>query len=1573
MEALNFILTPFFQWLLKTTVQASILLCLILLVKIAFRQKLPIRWHYYLWLLLLIRLILPWSPQSRISIYNFMPQSSSRQESAPVTVSVKSHESITSSSEFETETGQAQSAQGETTNTNTEQPESLITSEPATVPTAMGTDIVPSVIAKTTPAITPEFWQILSFLWFTGFLALAGYISVRNIVLWRAIKKERQVTDQQILELLEDCKMQMRIQTVVGVVVTDKIKSPALFGFIRPRLLLPEGLLEELNLDELQYVFLHELAHLRRHDIYLGWIVSLLQVLHWFNPLIWFAFRRMRTDQELACDALALSTMSTDEPPKYGRTLVNLFERFSQVNYVPSIAGILEDRSQLERRIKMITKYNKSSYRWSPLAAILIIILGSVTLPDAISTKASEAPALGPANQPMFTKIHIPNRIRWDAQMSPDGKSIAFVNEKKIWIMPRSSRLGPGYPGAPKLLDTAGIEADWCGFTWSANGKWIAFNGKEVNKGNQCIYLVSADGGEPKKVYENDRDVRVVNYRMSLSPHGEALAFTSVDANELHIYTIPVDGGQPKKLVDARAREPVFSPDGKMIAYVEDKALGRAGGGLWVVPAAGGTPTLVAEAGNASTPVWSPDGTMLAFVDYAEPKQIHIVAVDKDGNPSGQNTIVNCPKGFDEVRRLTGWTPDNEIGALFQSQTEFALYKQPLHGGKATFVTHGGNPTQPRWSPDGKRIFHVNKASGNWQRLAIGYVSADGGDVTTVPIESDVKIRLWGYGTGNRISPDGKTIVFAGQKPQEGPHTMHIWTIPVEGGEPKQLTNAPVEFRDWYPCWSPDGKYIAFVRMNTPKTWAVVGSANIYIVSANGGESRQITSESDRVFCAGPVLWSPDGELLAYFSRDKDDAGVGTIKVISPNGGEPRVVARVERIFANKEMAWSADSKRIAYNARENKIKIVTLDDGSIEEIQPDLKDVDIYHLDWSPDGKTFVFAGYIGGGPELWVMENFLPETTVSKPEPKSMTVKKVWEGLDVDNCGKISPDGKYLSYVDWDTGDLAVYEITTGKKRRLTNKGSWEDSDEFAEYARWSPDGNQILYSWYNKQGNYDLRVIGLDDSKSRILYSSVDFDFVFPGDWSSDGKHVLAWVWRKEKDNGEVILISVRDGAVQKVKELNEHGFDNFMFSPEGDKIIYDDSNGDISMLSLKSGKESTLVKHPANDSVLDWGPDGKYLLFASDRSGTPDIWATKVADGKSIGEPRLIKSGRGFAPPTGLGTTTTGAFYYCYFPRQNDVYVTEIDANTSDVVSPPHEAINRFVGSNATPDYSPDGKYLAYVSRRAPFNNRTHDPVGNVLCIRSLNTGEEREFHPPGLNGFGFPRWSPDSRSVLVINLGDNRANWEMGLYIIDAQTGETRLVMKTQKPQRIHHHAWSIDGKSIFLVRSKMLGTSTDDMRMDIVAREIAGGSETELLSGTWHDVYSISRSPDGRWLAVLGKDKERNLRIMPVTGGEPRIIHSFETPGNRSIYHTWSADGKYIFLPKPMPKSKGGLRWVLWRVPIEDGKPKEMDLETPGFEWLSTHPDGRNLAFSSRPLNYALPAVWVMENFLPEEMATARR
>ncbi len=352
MEALNTQLLQFFDKLLWISIQSSVLIILIVLVQKVLRDRLGIRWHYFLWGLLLIRLAIPWLPESKISIFNLVPRS------------IQQGRIIESLSQSRSVRGIGFYLYAESEDVQETQQEAV------------------------SQSVFIKFISFLPSIWLVGIVIMAGYVCVRNITMWLTVKRERPITDQEILDLLEDCKMEMGVQTIIGVVVSDRIKSPALFGFVRPRLLLPQGLLETYSLEELRYVFIHELAHLKQRDIYFGWLMALLQIAHWFNPLMWFAFGRMRADRELACDGLAISMMDADEPPRYGQTIVNILENFSQVQYVPSVAGILEDKSQIERRIKMIADYKKTSRtRWAG-AMLLLAVLACVVLTNAYVAKA---------------------------------------------------------------------------------------------------------------------------------------------------------------------------------------------------------------------------------------------------------------------------------------------------------------------------------------------------------------------------------------------------------------------------------------------------------------------------------------------------------------------------------------------------------------------------------------------------------------------------------------------------------------------------------------------------------------------------------------------------------------------------------------------------------------------------------------------------------------------------------------------------------------------------------------------------------------------------------------------------------------------------------------------------------------------------------------------------------------------------------------------------------------------------------------------------------------------------------
>jgi len=607
-----------------------------------------------------------------------------------------------------------------------------------------------------------------------------------------------------------------------------------------------------------------------------------------------------------------------------------------------------------------------------------------------ITEKVNELPLT-----PKFTKIKIPTKLSGSIQLSPDGKDLALVSDKKLWIMPLKGNLGPDLPGKPVQLNTDGIQVENSGLSWSRDGKWIAFNefplkGRPANEQwNQSIFVVPSAGGKPLKVADNFRASPLVNYRISLSPDGKNLAYSSIENNEQHVYTIPIAGGSPKKLVDIQIREPVISPDGKWIAYVEDKNFGRGEGGLglWIIPAQGGTPYLLADAGKASSPLWSPDGNMIAFLDYSKKKQINFVQVPRDMKAKGKVTSINAPEGTEDVWLLVGWTPENKIGVELNSRKEYALYTLPAQGGQAARILNDCWAMQPRWSRDGNNIIYITPeitGAGEVYRLTLASVPAGGGNGQLLTKNPGGKIiRQFANQSGNRISPDGKTIVTAAWTAEDtigqigGLPLTHIWKISIDGSKSEKITSENGSFMDLCPSWSPDGNKIAFLRMKKLKEnlpFGVFDLYSIYCVNSSGGDLKMLVSESDKWI--NSPLWSPDGKMIAYLTAEKTPPNAKSMNIFDLENGVVKVVGEVPVGGTSIDLAWSPDSRRIAFNDREGKvIKLMNINDGTIEDIKTNLADdISIYHLDWSPDGKQFVFGGEKGGITEFWLMEDFLP-----------------------------------------------------------------------------------------------------------------------------------------------------------------------------------------------------------------------------------------------------------------------------------------------------------------------------------------------------------------------------------------------------------------------------------------------------------------------------------------------------------------------------------------------------------------------------------------------------------------------
>jgi Tol biopolymer transport system component len=376
---------------------------------------------------------------------------------------------------------------------------------------------------------------------------------------------------------------------------------------------------------------------------------------------------------------------------------------------------------------------------------------------------------------------------------------------------------------------------------------------------------------------------------------------------------------------------------------------------------------------------------------------------------------------------------------------------------------------------------------------------------------------------------------------------------------------------------------------------------------------------------------------------------------------------------------------------------------------------------------------------------------------------------------------------------------------------------------------------------------------------------------------------------------------------------------------------------------------LIEHPAADSVIAWTPDGEGLLFNSDRTGTQDVWFIRVAEGRPLGNPLLVKAGVGSIWP--MGITSQGALFYGLQGGGSDVYEVSVDPRTGKISSPAKRAVLLNEGHNAYPDYSPDGKHLAYIFTVSMPTIQARQ----VLGILTLETGRVRELHPD-LATFGYPQWAPDGSTVSVEGTGkDGRP----GIFRVDIQTSVVVSIVQIDKGTEIYSHRWSKDGKTMFYSTGDRAGKTGS-----IFVHNFESGQD-ERISGSPSDAQWIDIAPDGKWLALLNRDPKRVLRVIATSGGAPREIYSYEQGGNFVITPAWSADGRYIYIFKKQDLL--GNMWDLYRVSVDGGEAQKIDLSMARFRHFSVHPDGQRIAFSSMGTNPEQSQVWVMENFLPAD------
>lgn len=362
--------------------QVCVLVVVLLLVDLCLRHRVRAVTRYWLWTLVLLKLVLPvtlYSPASAAYWLSDYIPAASKVETAPAVVNVEL-------------TDRFNPQVPRTTTVSTERPPVLFRvpdSQP--VPSALPattssvTPVPPLTVAEPREATSVPYQRLnptamLLLVWLSVVAVLCVFVVRRTRQVSKLIKRAEEAP-LELVNLLHDCcQLSGLKQHVVQLKISDQVGSPAICGLWKPTIILPRHLLDQLNQDQLRQVFVHELAHWKRYDLQLNCLQTLLLILYFYNPLVWLAHSMLRRLREQAVDETVLVTLQV-QSHQYSSTLLDIAALTSFPDKLSlQLIGILEPRKPLAQRIRRIISRPVPRSAKLGLAGFTTIVLAGILL-----------------------------------------------------------------------------------------------------------------------------------------------------------------------------------------------------------------------------------------------------------------------------------------------------------------------------------------------------------------------------------------------------------------------------------------------------------------------------------------------------------------------------------------------------------------------------------------------------------------------------------------------------------------------------------------------------------------------------------------------------------------------------------------------------------------------------------------------------------------------------------------------------------------------------------------------------------------------------------------------------------------------------------------------------------------------------------------------------------------------------------------------------------------------------------------------------------------------------------------
>jgi len=237
---------------------------------------------------------------------------------------------------------------------------------------------------------TPQPATLLMSFWLTGMIAVFGLIVWRRVRFAKLLRRASRVENPTCERILASLRHRLRLRGSVRLIVTERLVGPAVLGLIRPTVLLPQAVIEGKSVEELELILAHELIHVRRGDLWFGLLRSVVELLWWFHPLVWWAARRASREAERCCDEAVLAELQCG-PASYARCLLDVLEAKHQLRSVPACPGVRAieiTQGRLERIMKIGQRGYRRTLWWC--WAIAIVAAAAVVPGAAIGTPADK-------------------------------------------------------------------------------------------------------------------------------------------------------------------------------------------------------------------------------------------------------------------------------------------------------------------------------------------------------------------------------------------------------------------------------------------------------------------------------------------------------------------------------------------------------------------------------------------------------------------------------------------------------------------------------------------------------------------------------------------------------------------------------------------------------------------------------------------------------------------------------------------------------------------------------------------------------------------------------------------------------------------------------------------------------------------------------------------------------------------------------------------------------------------------------------------------------------------------------